>query len=658
MASGLFSQDGLGRQNVNKQLALAVRSIQWSYAVFWSMSTEQPGVLDWGDGYYNGDIKTRKTVQTMEIEADELGLQRSEQLRELYDFLSDGEANLQSRRPSAALSPEDLTDTEWYYLVCMSFLFNIGQGLPGRSLAKSQQIWLCNAHCADSKVFTRSLLAKSASIQTVVCFPVLRGVLEIGSTEKVSEDYRLIQHIRSLFLDNPDPLTSEKWITEHHDEELDEILLEARLVVPGVNSAELEMAAAAASHNDSSNDEAEEDSFIIEGIDGGSGGGGAVAEASQVESWLLMDDDDADLSPPGLNHSLNSSESISQTIADPENFAAFPPSDENVYNTDFLQESEACKNVKMDAPGLPSNDFHYQSVLSSVLKTSHPLILGPHLRNSHQASSFLSWKKAGSMHQQHSQNVKCGIQQKMLKKVLFDFPQKHIYGYSPENGIIDGDLISEADEVSMNQMLSERKQREVLDERLMILKSMVPSVNKVDRVSILDETIKYLQELESRVEQLGTQQRQMEPEVIRTERKTNQRISSEKTSDNYGSTKRNGSARKVGSKRKATETNEMRPKIKSNIASKVDSVSVSMNMKGPVIKVHCPWREGILLLIMDELTRLRVDSHSVQSSTTDGILSLTIESEHKGVTGGAPTASAGAIKRALERVAMGKKDNL
>ena len=63
-------------------------------------------------------------MQTAELKADKIGLQRSEQLRELYKFLHEGEADSLAKRPSAALSPEDLTDLEWYYLVCMSFEFN------------------------------------------------------------------------------------------------------------------------------------------------------------------------------------------------------------------------------------------------------------------------------------------------------------------------------------------------------------------------------------------------------------------------------------------------------------------------------------------------------------------------------------------------------
>lgn len=64
----------------------------------------------------------------MELKADRMGLERSELLRELYESLLEGETDQQSKRPSVALSPEDLSDAEWYYLVCMSFVFNPGEG--------------------------------------------------------------------------------------------------------------------------------------------------------------------------------------------------------------------------------------------------------------------------------------------------------------------------------------------------------------------------------------------------------------------------------------------------------------------------------------------------------------------------------------------------
>ncbi|KAJ4868111.1 Transcription factor EGL1 [Raphanus sativus] len=194
-------------ENLNKHLAVSVRNIQWSYGIFWSISASQPGMLEWGDGYYNGDIKTRKTIQAVEVKADQLGLERSEQLRELYESLSladssaSGGSQVSRRASASALSPEDLTDTEWYYLVCMSFVFNNGEGITGGALANGEPIWLCNAHTADSKVFTRSLLAKSASLLTVVCFPFLGGVFEIGTTEHITEDLNVIQCVKTLFLE-------------------------------------------------------------------------------------------------------------------------------------------------------------------------------------------------------------------------------------------------------------------------------------------------------------------------------------------------------------------------------------------------------------------------------------------------------------------------
>ncbi|XWS48921.1 hypothetical protein CRYUN_Cryun13aG0118400 [Craigia yunnanensis] len=636
MATGVQNQERVP-VNLKKQLALAVRNIQWSYAIFWSISARQPGVLEWGDGYYNGDIKTRKTVQAVELNADQLGLQRSEQLRELYESLSVGDSSPQARRPSAALSPEDLTDAEWYYLVCMSFVFNIGQGLPGRTLSSGQPIWLCNAYYAESKLFSRSLLAKSASIQTVVCFPFSGGVIELGVTELVLEDLSLIQHVKTSFLDTPQTIVSNKSIpvagrTGNSKDlacpALGPLTLDTKLS-PLLGCEQLEMA----SPNDSSDgfktNQPAEDSFMIEGIKGG---------ASPVQSWQFMDEEFSNC----VHHSLNSSDCISQTIMDHGNVVPLCQGEKD--NDNGLHDVEEWNQTKLTSLDLHSDDLHYQTVLSALLKSSHQLIMGPHFRNSNQESSFVSWKKNGLV---KSRKARDETPQKLLKKILFEVPLMHDKGLleSPEdNGVRNAAWRPEADEICGNHVFSERRRREKINERFFILKSLVPTNSKVDKVSILDDTIEYLQDLERRVEELKSCRKLTELEA-RMKRKPQDHV--ERTSDNYGNNKITNGKKSSLNKRKAFDEAEQEIDYVASKDGSADNITVSMKNKDFLIEFRCPWREGIFLEIMDALSILNLDCHSVQSSTTEGILSLTIKSKYKGST----VTKAGTVKQALQRVA-------
>ncbi|XVF33331.1 hypothetical protein REPUB_Repub17cG0159200 [Reevesia pubescens] len=631
MANVVINQEGVP-ENLRKQLAVTVRSIQWSYAIFWSLSDTRQGVLQWGDGYYNGDIKTRKTVQAMELKADKIGLQRSEQLRELYESLLDGETD-QVKRPSAALSPEDLSDAEWYYLVCMSFVFNPGQGLPGRALANGETIWLCNAQYADSKIFSRSLLAK-----TVVCFPYLGGLIELGVTELVAEDPNLLQHIKASLLDFSKPVCSEKSSAVPHNADDDRDPVCAKVDHEIVDLLDLENLYSPTEEvkfnelheninedfNIGSPDECSngcernhpmEDSFMLEDVNGVS---------SQIQSWHFMDDD----------------------FSIQEKVAISSPKRENVNHSHFkeLQEGNHTKLNSLDVE--VADDLHYKRTLSAILGTSSWLIESQAFHYCGYNSSFISWKKGG-MASFHRPRVQ--VQQNILKKILFAVPL--MYGGSfltsqKENGGKHCLGKSENGDDERGCFLPEKRREE---EKFLVLKLMVPSISEIDKASILKDTIKYLKKLEARVEELESCKDSMDFEA-RPRRNCLDVV--EQTSDNYETRKVNNVKKSCINKRKACDIDESH-----QTGSELDrvipkhgltpDVKVSIKELEVIIEIRCPSREFLLLDIMDAINNLHLDAHTVQSSTLEGVVLVTLKSKFRG----AAIAPAGMIKQALQRVA-------
>ncbi|XP_073361031.1 uncharacterized protein [Aegilops tauschii subsp. strangulata] len=132
---------------VQRSLQAVAQGLRWTYAILWQLCPDQ-GALVWVEGHYNSAIKTRKTVQPAVAQAqapaaaaEAADQARSRQLRELFDSLAREAAAgggtgfrdvhgcaQEARRPSAALAPEDLTETEWFYLMSASYSFPSGVG--------------------------------------------------------------------------------------------------------------------------------------------------------------------------------------------------------------------------------------------------------------------------------------------------------------------------------------------------------------------------------------------------------------------------------------------------------------------------------------------------------------------------------------------------
>lgn len=103
----------------------------------------------------------------------------------------------------------------------------------------------------------------------------------------------------------------------------------------------------------------------------------------------------------------------------------------------------------------------------------------------------------------------------------------------------------------------------------------------------------------------------------------------EQTSDNYDYEKIEGSLKPLTNKRKACEMDETDLKLKHDfpkVGHKLD-VKVSMEEHEVLIDMHCPYREYILVDVVDALNDLQLDAYSVQSSDHNGFFSLTLKSK-------------------------------
>ncbi|TVU14936.1 hypothetical protein EJB05_38433, partial [Eragrostis curvula] len=354
--------------HLRSHLAAAVRSINWSYAIFWSISSCHPG-------------------NSMELTAEQLNLQRSEQLLELYKSLLSGRCDHRARRPVAVLSPEDLGSTEWYYVVCMTYAFRPGQGYALQLL--------------DDRLH-----------------PSHGRVLELGTTALVPEDPELLTRATTYFKELKLPRCTESPSTNHAGEANNVIVL----------------------------DDLDEESMEA-----------TIAEGHEIH--------EVDCLFPG------NLEQITKGI------------------DDFYGLWEELDAQPLQDSGCIMDDSFLMAVPEATNKDDATLNM--HGDSSH-GTSFISWTRI------QSDEMAVPVirePQKLLKKVVSG-------GAWTNNNGGQNTARTPQETGIKNHVMSERRRREKLNEMFLVLKSLVPTIHKMDKASILAETIAYLKELERRVNEM------------------------------------------------------------------------------------------------------------------------------------------------------------
>ncbi|KAK1438438.1 hypothetical protein QVD17_04247 [Tagetes erecta] len=186
-----FNQDTL-QQRLQGLIDTARES--WTYAIFWQSSVVDysgPPVLGWGDGYYKGEVNKSKPV----VSATSLAEQqyRKKVLRELNSMISGTQA------PETDAVDEEVTDTEWFFLISMTQSFANGNGLPGQAAFTNQTVWVAGSDRLMASHCERARQGQGFGLQTIVCIPTGDGVIELGSTELVLQNLDMMKKVRASF---------------------------------------------------------------------------------------------------------------------------------------------------------------------------------------------------------------------------------------------------------------------------------------------------------------------------------------------------------------------------------------------------------------------------------------------------------------------------
>ncbi|CAN6229166.1 unnamed protein product [Urochloa humidicola] len=185
-----------------------------------------------------------------------------------------------------------------------------------------------------------------------------------------------------------------------------------------------------------------------------------------------------------------------------------------------------------------------------------------------------------------------------------------------------------------NHVMSERKRREKINELFLVLKSLVPSIHKVDKASVLAETIAYLKELQRRVQELECSKEPIisrQSETTRVTRRHGDEIVRKKVS--------------AGTKRKGSELGGgMQKELSKDGAS---NVIVTVSEKDVLLEVQCRWEELLMTRVFDAIKSLHLDVLSVQASAPDGFMGLKIRAQFAGSAAVMPWMISEALRKAI-----------
>ncbi|XP_043716400.1 transcription factor MYC2-like [Telopea speciosissima] len=479
LPSMLLSQETL-QQRLQTLIEGARES--WTYAIFWQSSVDNmsgASLLGWGDGYYKGEEVKMKRKMTPALAAEQES--RKKVLRDLNSLISGVPAS------SDDTVDEEVTDTEWFFLVSMAQSFVDGGGLPGQAFFTSTPAWLTGRERLASCSCERVRQGQVFGLQTMVCIPSANGVVELGSTELIFQSSDLMNKVRVLF--NFNNLEMGSWPTAQTDQGendpsslwLSDPSSSVIEIKDSVNTPPAATAAVTATttaptivpeisksiqfeHPSTSSLTENPSTITIQ-----------HHQQTQTQSFFPRELNFSEFAFDGSS-AMNGASSCKPESGEILNFGESKRTSSSANGTPFSNNSTQFaaddKKKKRSATSRGSNEEGILSFTSGVVLPSSGVVKS----------------SCGTGDSDHS-DLEASVREAESSRVVDIEKRPRKRGRKPANGR----------EEPLNHVEAERQRREKLNQRFYALRAVVPNVSKMDKASLLGDAIAYIEELKKKL---------------------------------------------------------------------------------------------------------------------------------------------------------------
>ncbi|KAL8207917.1 hypothetical protein R6Q57_007329 [Mikania cordata] len=385
----------------------------WAYAIFWQSSAAEysgPQVLGWGDGYYKGETSSPSATSLAEQQY------RKKVLRELNSLVSG------AQMPENDVVDEEVTDTEWFYLISMTQSFVNGDGLPGQASLTNQPVWVAGGERLMASHCERARQGQAFGLQTMVWIPSVGGVIELGSTDLIFQSLDVMKKVKVSFNINFNDGTR----------------LNTNQATGGDNDPSLIWLVASSTVKDATGPPT---TSVVPSID-------AIGNANSLSE-----------NPNPLHNSnqgFPGSRGLNFSDGRNEKFSYNKPESSKILNFTEVDENMKKRSPTSSGAGVvPASTRADSDLNATVVRQVEP-----------------------------------------EKK-----PRKR--GRKPANGRLE----------PLNHVEAERQRREKLNQGFYALRAVVPTVSKMDKASLLDDAILYINQLKTKLDNTESENQEMRDQI-------------------------------------------------------------------------------------------------------------------------------------------------